>query len=86
MRKEIRIIVAYLLLIVLILTACTSKSTIKMSTENVILYDYEDPQVLYQNALEEDTLIVYSVSSRMFEVKESFEKDYPGLKIGRAHV
>lgn len=36
---------------------------------------------LYQAALEEDTLVIYSVSSRTFEVKESFEQEYPGLTV-----
>ena len=36
---------------------------------------------LYKAALEEDTLVIYSVASRAFDAKESFEKDYPGLTI-----
>lgn len=36
---------------------------------------------LYEAALLEDTLVIYSVSSRVFEVKESFEQEYPGLTV-----
>lgn len=41
----------------------------------------ETAKELYQTALEEDTLVIYSVSSRVFDVKESFEKEYPGLTV-----
>lgn len=41
----------------------------------------ESSEELYNAALEEDTLVIYSVSSRAFEVKESFEKKYPGLMV-----
>ena len=36
---------------------------------------------LYEAALLEDTLVIYSVSSRAFEVKEDFEQEYPGLTV-----
>lgn len=41
----------------------------------------ETPDELYQKALSEDTLIVYSNSTRIIDVKESFEKHYPGLTV-----
>ena len=41
----------------------------------------ESAEELYQAALEEDTLVIYSVSSRVFEVKESFEQQYQGLTV-----
>ncbi|MBP5164594.1 MAG: extracellular solute-binding protein [Lachnospiraceae bacterium] len=34
---------------------------------------------LYEAALSEDTLVVYTVSTRVVETKEAFEKAYPGL-------
>ena len=41
----------------------------------------ETKEELYEAALSEDTLVIYSVSSRAFDVKESFEKEYPGLTV-----
>lgn len=38
-------------------------------------------QELYDAALQEDTLIVYTVSTRITKVKESFEREYPGLSV-----
>ena len=35
----------------------------------------------YEAALNEETLVIYTVSSRVFQVKESFEKEYPGLTV-----
>ena len=54
---------------------------IEAGNENISLYQQEDPNDLYQAALEEDTLTIYSVSSRIFDVKEYFEKEYPGLTV-----
>ncbi len=39
------------------------------------------PDELYEQALAEDTLIVYSTTTRIYEVKDSFEKQYPGLTV-----
>lgn len=41
----------------------------------------ETVEELYSQALQEDTLIVYTVSTRVTKVKESFEKEYPGLSV-----
>ncbi|MDD3414042.1 MAG: extracellular solute-binding protein [Lachnospiraceae bacterium] len=41
----------------------------------------QSSEELYQAALKEDILTVYSVSTRVFDVKESFEKEYPGLTV-----
>lgn len=41
----------------------------------------ETAQELYNTALQEDTLIVYTVSTRVTKVKENFEKQYPGLSV-----
>ena len=49
----------------------------------------ETPEELYRAALEEDTLVVYTTTTRMYDVKESFESAYPGLSVevydARAH-
>lgn len=39
----------------------------------------ETAQELYEKALQEDILQIYTVSGRMFDVAESFQKQYPGL-------
>lgn len=41
----------------------------------------ETPDELYAAALQEDTLVIYSISSRMMDVKKSFEEQYPGLTV-----
>lgn len=41
----------------------------------------ESPEELYKKALEENTLVIYSSSTRMMDVKKSFEKHYPGLTV-----
>ena len=39
----------------------------------------ETPDELYEKALKEDVLIVYTVSTRATQTKEAFEEAYPGL-------
>ena len=39
----------------------------------------ETREELYEKAKKEDVLVVYTVSTRITQVKESFEKEYPGL-------
>ncbi len=41
----------------------------------------ETPKELYEAALKEDTLVIYSVTTRMLDVKESFERAYSGLTV-----
>ncbi|MBE5923768.1 MAG: extracellular solute-binding protein [Lachnospiraceae bacterium] len=49
--------------------------------ESADLSGDDDENELYENALKEDILIVYTVSTRATQVKESFEKEYPGLHV-----
>ncbi|MBR4530061.1 MAG: extracellular solute-binding protein [Lachnospiraceae bacterium] len=42
-------------------------------------WDTRSEEELYEGALKEDVLVVYTVSTRAVETKESFEKEYPGL-------
>ncbi|WP_027400533.1 ABC transporter substrate-binding protein [Anaerovorax odorimutans] len=49
--------------------------------KNAKLDAKENPEELYQKALSEDTLIIYSNSTRIMDVKKSFEKQYPGLTV-----
>ncbi len=46
----------------------------------------ETKEELYEAALSEHTLVIYTVSTRVFDVKESFEKEYPGLTVEINHI
>lgn len=59
----------------------TSDAYLSQWLDNADLYAQETPEQLYQAALGEDTLIVYSVTTRIYQVKESFEAAYPGLTV-----
>lgn len=87
MKKKI-VIITVIVLSLGLLTSCTKiesgKSQAKEMaawSESVNLSDRTSPEELYRAALEEDTLVVYSVTSRIFDVKKSFEKEYPGLTV-----
>ncbi len=41
----------------------------------------ETPEELYEKAKKEGILTIYSVSTRIFDVVKSFEKQYPGLSV-----
>lgn len=75
-----------LLLCVLLLawsacTADTPKSAEEEWLERAQLDAKETAEELYEAALAEDTLVVYTDTSRMFEVKVLFERAYPGLTV-----
>lgn len=83
-----RWVLILLLLHVIMMAGCgenekNNKQAEKMEKwkEEANLSGKESAEELYQAASEEDTLVIYSVSSRVFEVKESFEKEYPGLTV-----
>ncbi len=46
-----------------------------------VITDESTPEELYAKALKEDTLVVYTVSTRVVDTKEAFEKTYPGLLV-----
>ena len=84
MRK--RFFYALLGLFILLTASCApqvDKKTKAMYTwlQTANLSAQETPQELYQKALEEDTLVVYTITSRITEVKKSFEAQYPGLYV-----
>ena len=54
--------------------------------ENAGLDAEETPEELYAAALKEDMLVVYSTSTRMLDVAESFERAYPGLIVRVEHI
>ncbi|MBQ0041849.1 MAG: extracellular solute-binding protein [Lachnospiraceae bacterium] len=66
----------------LILTGCasTANTADNMSSKEQ-LAEVKNEAELYEAALKEDTLIVYTVSTRITKVKEAFEKAYPGLSV-----
>lgn len=45
------------------------------------LDEMETPEDLYEKALNEGVLTIYTVSSRVMDVAESFQKQYPGLQV-----
>ncbi len=68
------------------LSACSaSKSEQEAYLDNwqqaAELDDQQTSEQLYQAALNEDTLIVYSITTRIYDVKDSFEAAYPGLTV-----
>lgn len=77
-----------ILLIIIInlsLCSCTSKTTMELMMEEWLEYAdleaEETAEELYEKALTENTLIIYSTTTRIYDVKESFEAQYPGLTI-----
>ena len=68
----------------LTLTGCkseisTGKTSAKEWAEKAGLNEDKSVEELYQAALKEDVLIIYTVSTRVTKTKDSFEAAYPGL-------
>ncbi|MCR5769151.1 MAG: substrate-binding domain-containing protein [Lachnospiraceae bacterium] len=69
-------------IVVTFLAGCSGKTEVHDEwLESARLDADETPEELYTQALKEDVLIVYTVSTRLTEVKESFEREYPGLLV-----
>ena len=49
--------------------------------KEVGLYEDETPEQLYEKAKKESKVVIYSIAGRMRNVKESFEKQYPGVTL-----
>ncbi|HKM04271.1 MAG TPA: extracellular solute-binding protein [Lachnospiraceae bacterium] len=92
MRVKKKVVARCLLVAVLLFILCVtgySKNQKEISQEVlmeqwIVDAKFDTTQLteeLYQAALEEDILTIYSVSTRVFDVKESFEKEYPGLNV-----
>lgn len=81
MKRTKKLVAVFLLLC--LLTGCAktaeTKSEMDIWAENAKLDAEESAESLYKAALEEDVLKIYTVSSRLFDVAESFQKQYPGL-------
>ena len=70
----------------MMLTACTSEAdktgqVMQEWLQTARLTAEETPEELYQKALLEDTLVIYTITTRITEVKKSFEEQYPGLYV-----
>ena len=70
-----------LILSVLLLGGCGKKAKTDEWLRSAGLDKTESSEELYEKALGEDILVVYTVTTRMTEVKEYFEKEYPGLQV-----
>lgn len=85
MKRWIAILLAVVLL--LVTSGCgapaVSPSEMELTQwlEQANLEAEETPAQLYEAALKEDTLVVYSTTTRIYKVKESFEAAYPGLTV-----
>lgn len=71
----------------LLLGACSGQkptpqqSDMALWLEKAGLEAEETPEELYAAALKEGTLVIYSDTTRIFDVKDSFEHNYPGLTV-----
>ncbi|MBQ7564975.1 MAG: ABC transporter substrate-binding protein [Lachnospiraceae bacterium] len=73
---------AVLLVCLLLFCGCGKEKEAEKLWPSVTAADTpESPKELYEKALKEDVLIVYTVSTRTTKTKESFEKAYPGLSV-----
>ena len=86
MKKHILRKAAVICALSLSLTGCNirkapEESEIETWLRNARLDAEETPEQLYQAALKENTLIVYSASTRIYQTKKSFEEEYPGLTV-----
>ncbi|WP_409969850.1 hypothetical protein RFF05_08080 [Bengtsoniella intestinalis] len=70
------------------LTGCSTTATLSPQEEYLNAW-YEETDFsgtetiaeLYEAALQEDTLVVYSITTRIYDVVESFQAEYPGLTV-----
>ena len=70
------------ILLSLSMISCESKDTVSERWEDVVhLEGDESEEQLYEKAKGEETLKVYTVTTRATKVKESFERTYPGLHV-----
>jgi iron(III) transport system substrate-binding protein len=81
--KKIRLILIFLI-VTFSICGCEAKGTNEGITaweKEANLTAQETPEQLYAAALKEETLVVYSTSTRMLDVAASFQKQYPGLTV-----
>ena len=87
MKKKL-FVFSVVLLCVLGFAACGKKTASKGIqneitgwAKDVELYKEETPEQLYEKAKKEGAVVIYSIAGRMRNVKESFEKQYPGVTL-----
>ena len=84
-KSRIKCILGAILASAIVFTGCGARQTIEVSTvgeewmEEVGLNEEKSVDELYEAALKEDVLIIYTVSTRVTKTKEAFEAAYPGL-------
>lgn len=76
-KKMILLITSFCLL----LCGCSAREESVMETwvKTADLSAEETPEELYEKALDEDVLQIYTVSGRIYDVAEAFQKEYPDL-------
>ena len=83
-------LIALALTLVFVLAGCSNAAETKDPLagwlEAANLDAEETPEQLYAAAQKEDMLVIYSTSTRMFDVAESFEAEYPGLIVQVVHI
>lgn len=80
------LVIVLMLSLILIIAACGKKGDSQNNQEdswleNAALDADETMEELYEKAKEEGKLVVYSSTSAITNVVESFESDYPGIKV-----
>jgi len=83
MLKKIALIIGMTVCMVLV-TGCSgkkAKDAMSVWEKNAALDAGQSAEELYEAAKGEDVLNIYTVSSRLFDVAESFQKQYPGLLV-----
>ncbi|SES77911.1 ABC transporter substrate-binding protein [[Clostridium] polysaccharolyticum] len=79
-KKRRNRICCFILVAAMFMAGCgKQEDCLSVWKESAHLKGDETEKELYQMALEEDILVVYTVSTRITKVKEAFEKTYPGL-------
>ena len=88
MRRIVYSLMSLFLVTILLLSSCSNadpcsqqKKDMRAWLTDAKLNAQETPEQLYQAALQESTLVIYSVTTRVLAVKESFEAQYPGLTV-----
>ncbi|MFA9466263.1 MAG: ABC transporter substrate-binding protein [Velocimicrobium sp.] len=92
-KKKTRKIVGVCVITLLLMSGCSQKNMktsqqtyMETWLEKANLGATETKEELYEAAQSEDTLVIYTVTTRVFDVKESFEREYPGLTVEIKHV
>lgn len=87
MNKKIVLVFLLVIFSALLITSCSNNAVTPQQKDMSIwlktakLDAHETPEQLYKAALKEDTLTIYSITTRVLDVKKSFEKQYPGLTV-----